>query len=52
MWNAKQLPPQTEKTIIITGATSGICCEAALVLAKADTTVVLASRNEAKGSVL
>jgi len=51
MWNAKQLPPQTEKTII-TGATSGICCEAALVLAKADTTVVLASRNEAKGSVL
>lgn len=51
MWNAKQLPPQAGKTIIVTGATSGIGYEAALALAKADATVVLASRNEAKGNV-
>lgn len=51
MWNANQLPSQAGKTIIVTGATSGIGYEAALALAKAEATVVLASRNEAKGNL-
>lgn len=52
MWNINQLPSQAEKTIIVTGATSGIGYEAALALAKADAMVVLASRSEAKGNLI
>lgn len=52
VWNANMLPAQTRKTVIITGATSGIGYEAALALAKADATVVLASRNESKGKII
>lgn len=51
IWNVDTIPSQSGKTIIITGATSGIGYEAALALAKADATVVLASRNEAKGNM-
>lgn len=52
VWNADVLPSQKGKTIIITGATSGIGYEAALALAKADATVVIASRNESKGNMV
>lgn len=52
VWNANVLPSQKGKTIIITGATSGIGYEAALALAKADATVVIASRNESKGKMI
>lgn len=45
------IPSQNGKTVIVTGATSGIGYEAALALAKADAQVVLASRNEAKGNI-
>lgn len=51
MWNVNQLPSQSGKTIIVTGATSGIGYEAALALAKADAAVILASRNETKGNL-
>ena len=50
-WDATAIPSQFGKTVIITGATSGIGYEAALALAKADATVVIASRNEAKGNM-
>lgn len=49
-WSAYDIPCQAGKTVIITGATSGIGYEAALALAKTDATVVLASRNEEKGN--
>lgn len=45
------IPSQAGKVIIVTGATSGIGYETALALAKADATVVLASRNESKGNM-
>lgn len=51
IWDVTSIPSQSGKTVIITGATSGIGYEAALALAKADATVVLASRNEAKGNM-
>lgn len=51
LWDINHLSSQAGKTIIITGATSGIGYEAALALAKADATVVLASRNESKGNI-
>ena len=51
MWNVNRLPSQSGKTIIVTGATSGIGYEAALALAKADAAVILASRNETKGNL-
>ena len=51
MWNVNQIPSQAGKTIIVTGATSGIGYESTLVLAKANAEVVLASRSEAKGNL-
>ena len=45
------VPPQAGKVMIVTGATSGIGYETTLALAKADASVVLASRNEAKGNM-
>ncbi|KAL4903836.1 hypothetical protein BDW74DRAFT_185929 [Aspergillus multicolor] len=45
---AANLPPQTGKVIIITGATSGLGFELARVLYNAGATVYIGARNEAK----
>src|SRR3712207_4214002 len=47
-WTAADIPPQTGRLAIVTGATSGIGYEAGLTLAGAGTQVVLAVRNEEK----
>jgi len=48
-WTASDIPSQVSKTIIITGANSGIGYEAALQLAAKGAQVVLACRDQAKG---
>src|ERR1700761_6172872 len=45
MWTTKDMPDQSGKTIIITGANTGIGYETALALYKAGAHVVLACRN-------
>ncbi len=49
-WFGKDMPPQTGRIPVSTGATSGIGYEAAFALAGAGARVVLASRNEVKGA--
>ncbi len=48
-WTTADIPDQSGKLVIITGATGGIGLEAALVLAGKGAEVVLAARNPDKG---
>jgi NAD(P)-dependent dehydrogenase (short-subunit alcohol dehydrogenase family) len=48
-WTVTDIPPQTGKTAIVTGANSGLGFETSLALARAGATVVMASRSESKG---
>ncbi|MEO7030338.1 MAG: SDR family NAD(P)-dependent oxidoreductase, partial [Acidobacteriaceae bacterium] len=48
-WTTEQIPPQTGKTALITGANSGIGYQAALVLARHGAHVLLGVRSRAKG---
>ncbi|MFK7801351.1 MAG: oxidoreductase [Anaerolineae bacterium] len=47
-WGINDIPDQTEKVFIVTGATSGLGEEATKVLAKKNATVVMAVRNTQK----
>ncbi len=49
-WSTDAIPSQTGRTVIITGATSGIGFAAAQVLVDKGARVVLAVRNQAKGA--
>jgi NAD(P)-dependent dehydrogenase (short-subunit alcohol dehydrogenase family) len=48
-WTAQQIPTQTGKTALVTGANSGIGYQAALGLARHGAKVLLGCRNAAKG---
>jgi NAD(P)-dependent dehydrogenase (short-subunit alcohol dehydrogenase family) len=48
-WSVADIPPQTGRTAVITGATGGLGYETALALAGAGATVVLTGRNDIKG---
>jgi len=48
-WTVNDIPPQTGKLAVVTGANSGIGGHTALELARAGSEVILAARSEAKG---
>ncbi len=48
-WTAEQIPDQTGKTAIVTGANSGLGFHTALELARHGATVILACRSEQRG---
>jgi NAD(P)-dependent dehydrogenase (short-subunit alcohol dehydrogenase family) len=49
-WTAEQIPDQSGRIAVVTGASSGIGMEAARVLAKKNVKVILAVRNVVKGN--
>jgi len=49
-WGIGDIPSQTGKLAVVTGATGGLGYETALGLAQAGAEVILAGRNEAKGA--
>ncbi len=48
-WTTRDIPDQSDKLAIVTGATGGLGLETALALAGAGAEVILAGRNPAKG---
>ncbi len=48
-WTTSNIPDQCDRTVIITGANSGIGFEAAKALAEKNAEVILAVRNQTKG---
>lgn len=48
-WTAADIPAQTGKLAVVTGATGGLGYEIALALAKAGADVIVAARNAARG---
>lgn len=51
-WDTTQIPDQTNRTTIITGATSGLGLSCATSLAARGATLILAVRNKAKGEAI
>jgi NAD(P)-dependent dehydrogenase (short-subunit alcohol dehydrogenase family) len=49
-WTAQQIPPQAGRTVLVTGANSGIGYPTALELARQGAHVLLGCRNAAKGA--
>jgi NAD(P)-dependent dehydrogenase (short-subunit alcohol dehydrogenase family) len=49
-WTANDVPPQTDRRVVITGANSGIGFPAALELARRGAEIVLPARTEAKAA--
>ncbi|RFB88831.1 short chain dehydrogenase [Rhizobium leguminosarum bv. trifolii] len=49
LWSIKDIPDQSGKLAIVTGATGGLGLETAIALAGAGAEVILAGRNPAKG---
>lgn len=49
-WTVTDLPDQSERTFLVTGATSGLGLEAAVALARAGATVLLTARDPARGA--
>ena len=49
-WDASQIPDQSGRTILVTGANSGLGLVSARELARAGATVVLTARDQAKGA--
>lgn len=48
-WNTDNIPDQSGRVVVITGATSGLGKEATKILAGKNTTVIMAVRNTLKG---
>lgn len=48
-WTTQDIPPQSGKRVVITGATGGLGYETALAMAAAGAEVILSGRNASKG---